>query len=337
MKDAVITERNAGEKNYFYFITLLRALAAIIITNAHYTGIYPSDIIANGGLLGDVLFFSVSGFCLSSPKMSFGKWYLKRAWRIYVVVWLITIVYWAVGAYKIHTFSDFVTSFIHPTKYHFIASIMLLYIPLYFIARSVELNRKNYVILSIALFALQIVLYFTVYDRSYYHIDTVREPMIEFLFFQSMILGLHFRYMCSSHNVKKGRGETTKAALGVVMVFCLVLYFASKLLFVKRSALAEYQIANQIILYICLFLVFAFAHSFEGDLQHLDGTVLWKVVKYLSDHTLEIYCVQSVIIGLVRGWGLAFPLNWFILTAFILLAATLLRLVSQRFIQLVKL
>ena len=39
-----------------FFITLLRCVAACLITNAHYTGIYPSDIIANGGLLGDVLF-----------------------------------------------------------------------------------------------------------------------------------------------------------------------------------------------------------------------------------------------------------------------------------------
>lgn len=39
------------------FITWLRCLAAMLITNAHYTGIYPTDLIANGGLIGDVLFF----------------------------------------------------------------------------------------------------------------------------------------------------------------------------------------------------------------------------------------------------------------------------------------
>ena len=34
------------------FIAFLRALAACLITNAHYTGIYPTDLIANGGLMG---------------------------------------------------------------------------------------------------------------------------------------------------------------------------------------------------------------------------------------------------------------------------------------------
>lgn len=43
-----------------FFITCVRALAACLITNAHYTGVYPTDLIANGGMIGDVLFFAVS-------------------------------------------------------------------------------------------------------------------------------------------------------------------------------------------------------------------------------------------------------------------------------------
>lgn len=185
------------QKQYFFFITLLRAFAAIIITNAHYTGIYPSDLIANGGLLGDVIFFSVSGFCLASPRFSFGRWYAKRLWRIYAVVWVITIVYVLLGAYEVNSLIDAIKWFMHPTKYHFVASITLLYMPLYFVAKYLKLTRKNYVFLSIGLFAVQLLVYFMVYDSSYYHIDTVREPMIEFLFFQSMVLGLFFREECT--------------------------------------------------------------------------------------------------------------------------------------------
>lgn len=78
-------------KKMFHFIVLIRALAAMIITNAHYTGVYPTDLIANGGLLGDVLFFAVSGFCLASTNGSFGKWYLKRFFRIYIPTWVMTL------------------------------------------------------------------------------------------------------------------------------------------------------------------------------------------------------------------------------------------------------
>lgn len=193
-----MSEVTQQQKKYFYFITLLRAFAAIIITNAHYTGIYPSDIIANGGLLGDVIFFSVSGFCLANPRMPFGRWYAKRLWRIYAVVWVITIVYVLLGAYEVNSLTDGLKWFVHPTKYHFVASITLLYIPLYFVARYVKLSCKNYAALGIGLFVAQMLVYLTIYDASYYHIDKLREPMIEFLFFQSMLLGLFFRQECES-------------------------------------------------------------------------------------------------------------------------------------------
>ena len=32
-------------KKMFHFIVLIRALAAMIITNAHYTGVYPTDLV----------------------------------------------------------------------------------------------------------------------------------------------------------------------------------------------------------------------------------------------------------------------------------------------------
>ena len=187
------------KRNYFYFITLLRALAAIVITNSHYVGIYPTDMIANGGLLGDVMFFSVSGFCLSNPKIPFKTWYPKRLWRIYAVVWVITLIYALTAtSYRVGSFTDFLTAFVYPTKYHFIASIVLLYIPLYFVAKHIELNLRNFLRLSLGLLTIQVIIYCTLYDTSYYHIDVVREPMIEFLFFQAMLLGLYFRWRCKN-------------------------------------------------------------------------------------------------------------------------------------------
>ena len=76
-----------------YFATVLRALAAMLITNSHYTGVYPTDFIANGGLLGNVIFFAVSGFCLCNPKQSFPRWYGKRIVRMYPQIWIITALY----------------------------------------------------------------------------------------------------------------------------------------------------------------------------------------------------------------------------------------------------
>lgn len=323
------------EKKYFYFITMLRAFAAIIITNSHYTGIYPSDIIANGGLLGDVIFFSVSGFCLANPQMSFGKWYKKRLWRIYAVVWIITIVYVLFGAYEVNSITDGLKWFVHPTKYHFVASITLLYIPLYFVARYIKLNRTNYILICASLLIVQMIIYLTIYDISYYHIDKVREPMIEFLFFQSMLLGLFFRQECENGtlDLKKSDSNWQEYILWTLMVLILGFYFLSKMVFVRRTSLAEFQIINQIILYAALFCLFRRTYTIENKLKSISKTKLWKLVEFLSDHTLEIYCVQYVLIDLVKGWNLIFPMNWLVLTTFILLAASALKYVSQKLIK----
>ena len=240
-------------KKFFLFIVLIRALAALVITNSHYTGVYPTDLIANGGLLGDVLFFAVSGFCLASTKgNSFGKWYLKRFIRVYIPMWMIRIFYILLGAYIISGWQDVFEYFVFPRDWHFVSSIILLYVPLYFVSKYVEMNSKNYWRMAVGLLVLQLILYFSVYDNSFYHIDTVREPMIEFLFFQSMLLGLHFRYESENGGIKN---TINVLKIGGCILLCL-LYFASKMFFVKEPSASPYQIVNQIVLWALLYVMF---------------------------------------------------------------------------------
>lgn len=56
-----------------FFITFLRALATCLISNAHYTGVYPTDLIANGGLIGDVIFLR----CLVIVCITFEETFLN--------------------------------------------------------------------------------------------------------------------------------------------------------------------------------------------------------------------------------------------------------------------
>ena len=76
----------------YQFINWLRVITAVLITNAHYEDIYPISAIANGGLLGDVLFFSISGFCSNTKNKNALKWYLQRIVRIYTPVWFINFI-----------------------------------------------------------------------------------------------------------------------------------------------------------------------------------------------------------------------------------------------------
>lgn len=304
-----------------FFVTFLRALAACFITNAHYTGIYPTDLIANGGLVGDVLFFAVSGFCLYNVKyelnaIGFARWYGRRIWRIYPPVIVMTAIYMVVGAYELSAEKGVAWWYVYPTYYHFIASIIVLYIPLFFIVKIPALNKRLLSIM-IGLAVVWLLVYMFAYDRSYYHIDKVREPMIRFLFMESMLLGAWFR-----QNDQKLRNKF-RWIYPIAAFLSFLAYFASKLLFVHRTNLASFQFLNQIAIFLVLFFLFRTFCGLDGMLERIPIRVK-KIIQLLSDITLEIYLVQYVIIDAVRNFNLMFPLNWFVLTASILLSAFIL-------------
>src|SRR4051794_5272276 len=117
-----------------FFITVVRAVAAILITNSHYGNVYPTQILSNGGLLGDVLFFLISGFCLVNFKQSFLAWYRKRIIRIFPAVWIITSVYILFGLYTFNGWT-IIGYYIYPPYYPFVASIIIIYIFFYIVMK----------------------------------------------------------------------------------------------------------------------------------------------------------------------------------------------------------
>lgn len=303
-----------------FFINLLRALAVCLITNAHYEGVYPSDIIANGGLIGDILFFFCSGYCLYNVRLNFAKWYSKRLYRIYVPVIAITLIYLAIGLYSFETRNIF-EWLIYPTNYHFIASMVILLIPYYFCVKNHYLkNHLHYVM--IAVFALYLILYFTVYDRSYYHIDDVHEHMTKFLFFESMLLGGLFR-----KNDEKLRNHF-KFIYPLFAVILFAVYFAAKLFFSRYNSHMNLQFINQIIIFMLLACIALTFSSLDGKLEKLPSFIK-KVIVFISEITLEIYVVQYALIDLLKSFKLPFPLNWLCLTGGIILAAFILHILSK--------
>ena len=301
------------------YATFLRALAAVLITNSHYTGVYPMNIIASGGLLGDVIFFALSGFVLSNIKENFVAWYKKRLIRIYPSIWIITFAYIIMGFYTFDSWSV-IDYFVYPTYYHFIASIVLLYIPYYFIAHNNYLRNKIPSIM-IATLILQLVIYLYLYDKTYYHIDTVREPMIRFLFFQSMLMGLYFRINHSRYVNHK------KASNWVLLLISLIVYFVTKLVFVKFEDLSQFQIVNQITLFIALYYIFKCFASIDGQLVKMPN-IIRTVVAFIAKITLQIYAVQYVIIP--KFANVVFPLNWIIITSMIVISAYILYFVGNK-------
>lgn len=302
-----------------FYITFLRALAACLITNAHYTGVYPNDLIANGGLLGDIIFFAVSGFSLYNIKTAFPKWYGKRLYRCYLPTLIITGIYVILGFYSFETNGVF-WWFVYPTNYHFIASLILLYIPYYIIIKIQYLKQRLLMVFAVTVIA-HIIVYCLFYDKSYYHIDNVREPLIWFLFMEAMLIGAWLR-----QNDLKFR-NIFHWYYPVIMVFMAFLYFFSKNALIKTESLSVLQIFNQFIL---LGLLFSLLITFSSIDDILEKTPGWlkSIIKYLAEITLEIYLVQYVLIDLLRPIK-RFPLNWLAISAAIIAAATVLHYICK--------
>ncbi len=303
-----------------FYITVLRALAACLITNAHYTGIYPTDLIANGGLIGDVIFFAVSGFCLSNIKMAFPRWYGKRVVRCYLPVILATAVYMLLGAYSLSDHS-FLWWFGYPTYYHFIASIVILYVPFYVIMAVPKL-KTNLPLVMMGVGVVYLAVYLFLYDKSYYHIDTVREPMIRFLFMESMLLGAYFKQKDEQY---RNRFSWWHLA---ALVLSFVLYFASKLVFARSGeTINNFQIINQILILVLLYFALRVCSGLDARMDRLPKWIK-AAIRYVATLTLEIYVVQYVLIDWIRPY-FGFPLNWLAITAAIFAAAVVLHYVCK--------
>lgn len=323
------------------FITWLRCLAAMLITNAHYTGIYPTDLIANGGLIGDIVFFCVSGYCLTNLRAGFFKWYSKRLSRILPVVILITAVYIIIGQYDFSSYASgtentllywafssigiaypkWLSWFVYPTYYHFVASILILYVPYYFILKN-EYTKKHIPAVMVAIAVLYLAIYLFIYDKSYYHIDTVREPFIRFLFMESMLLGAWFKLNDAKF---RNTGKPIIYVVGTLTSF--IAYFASKIL-LSRGGISQFQIANQLIIFALLFFIMRWFSSIDKYLEKAPKW-LFAIVNLIAKLTLEIYLVQYVLIDIVREFDLFFPLNWILLTAMIAASAFVLHVVME--------
>lgn len=148
----------------YMFIILLRAIAACLITNSHYTNVYPISALASGGLLGDVIFFAVSGFCLANINSNFFVWMKKRIIRIYPSVWIISIIFILLGYYCVNADNNLFFWLVYPTYYHFVASISILYIPYYFVAKMNDINKTKKV--GFIVLIIWICIYMFLYDKN---------------------------------------------------------------------------------------------------------------------------------------------------------------------------
>ena len=298
------------------FINLLRVLAAVCITNSHFANVWPTSGIASGGMLGDVLFFAISGYCLyrSEFKMQdFGRWYIKRIRRIYITVILIALLTGFFTGFP-SSVSGWLHTFIYPTNYHFVASIMVLYI-VYYVWMNLLRRWKISIGISAAVFSgAVLIVYVLTFDKSWYHIDMVENHSIRFLFFAAMLLGAYFRE-AEQKTEKLTANNAWKN--GMLAIVSIIVYFAVRLA-VPRFGFYAVQILTWAAILFASYCIIRWSESLELFLKKLSGKVK-SILEFLAGITLQIYLVQFPIIE--RFETLTFPINLFVITIAIIVAA----------------
>lgn len=295
------------------FINLLRVLAAVCITNSHFANVWPVSGIASGGMVGDVLFFAISGYCLYHSDFKFrdfGKWYIKRIRRIYITVVLIALITCLFTGFP-ETTRDGIHMFVYPTQYHFVASIMVLYIIYYIWMHFLKQWRIKIWVSGLIYSIVVLAVYCMTFDKSWYHIDVVEEHFIRFLFFGAMLIGAHIREKTQDKDTQKLQQNIWKST--GICIASVILYFAVRLA-VPRFELFSVQFLTWIAILLALYFIFRWAESLESLLIRLPGK-LQGVISFIAGITLQIYLVQFPIIN--RFDVLPFPVNLFVITVLI--------------------
>lgn len=293
----------------FQFIYWLKTAAAILITNSHYADIWPVSAMAAGGHLGNCLYFLISGFCLYHVRDSFPKWIAKRIVRIYPALWLICIVNLLVDFFNISSFSGFIHCFFYPTWYHFIASIMILYVLFYLWKKSGTSVRTALLITAIVF----VLVYLFIFDKSWYHIDDVEENWVRFQFWVSMLLGARLREKFDTIGKKISAMEW----IGLAVLF--VGYFGGKVAISRFQFLSSVQFLSPLLLIMLTYTVALVAIKLEKQGFFASKNRLNKIMQFVSAITLEIYLGQNVIVN--RLSDLPFPVNFIVVTVLIVLFA----------------
>lgn len=301
----------------FQFVYWLKAFAALSITNAHYANIWPFSSLAFGGHMGNCIFFFVSGFCLYNIKESFPKWYAKKIIRIYPALWIVAAVNIIFGFYKVDSILALIRCLVYPTWFHFIGSIMLLYIVFYvvrFLQKKFNIAIHWFMLITFLVF---IVAYIFSFDKSYFHIEDINEQWVRFSFFESMLLGAGFREKYEKINNKISWYNIA------ALVLSLAGYFVGKKAFSNIESICSFQFLFPIILIIMTANFGLIAVKLEKNefFTHINKKIN-KIAIFLSSLTLEIYLGQVIIISSFEE--LPFPLDFILVTTLIILYAWIL-------------
>lgn len=300
-------------------IDILKCFAAILITNSHMAGLYPSPFtsLATGGAIGDALFFFASGFTISySRGGNFFNWYKRRVNRIFPTIF-------AVAAIDILLFGQ------NPTLKEtvtncggwFIQCIFLFYAVFWFVKRYL-MNRLWIAYAINTIIALVWYLSFWDYDVFIFYNGTYLRWS---LYFFAMLLGASI----ASRERRSERGRKYSLGMLLVVLIALLGFYYGYQIIGKKFVLLEY---GQLILAPVLFGIVYCLYLICKSVPVL-GFYYLRISHYLvywiSAMCLEVYLCQHWILPTGAKYITYFPLNVLVSFVAVFIGAYLLKVSSN--------
>lgn len=300
----------------YQFINLIKAIASCLVTNSHFDGIWPISALATGGALGNCLFFAASGFLLGNIKQKFFPWYFKKLVRIYPAVWIVTTIslFFREGL----SVSQIAREYLIVSNYWFLQSLIVLYIPFYFVMKGKLRNKIPLVIAGVGV--IYFVCYFCFKNIHTWTIEDGSSFKWIFYFIIFLIGGGYSFYIKNNPEIPK------KRIYGWIAFASVISFYAFKFILVKTPALMPLQFIEHILLGIFVYFLIPFLLAFEPKLQKVSKRKWWKAVFLISSITLEVFLVMDYVIDFVEIWK--FPISLIAAMIYIVLGAWILHFIQ---------
>lgn len=304
----------------------LRSIAIILIVNSHLDQFYPRQFFATGGMIGNSLFFmlSVYGLFLSQKKNNRGfKDYMsRRIGRIYPSVWVTLVLAYIpyriiTGEFSAENTLQYLGLFFYP-PFWFLQAIMFFYVLEFFIIKRHSLIN-NLLMIGLSL-AFYIYYYLNFLDLSTFSISGFPFRLIFYL--NVVLFGI---FVASSSDKQVGTGAGI-GDLFLCAIFTAVIYL-HKYLMVK-NLFTNLQIIQHAAVFPLLFYSMRFARSAAVQ-KIMDNNNFGAVLRFLSDHTLEIYIAHTCLRPIFVDFNLVFPLNVVLFVSASLIFATSIKVISR--------
>lgn len=278
-----------------YCFDAMRALAILLVTHSHMEGFYPVRAVATGGLLGNTLFFMVSGMLISRTladrRESFAAWYLRRLKRLYLPLWLLTGLLFLLGVPMSQTPAAMLERLVVPDDYWFLPAIAVFYPACFLLAGPA--SRRLCAIAIAASVTAYLVLYILFVDLD--HWDAENHVLIKcFYYFAVMLAGLRRSPPAADH--------ASRPPLLPLAAFTAAFFLF--LLLLKLTGAYSLQVGAQLLAFVwatCVANVFCHPVS-SAWIERRFGSA----IPALATLSLPIYLVQVPLLRV--GWLQTLPL-----------------------------